>query len=88
VSDLNRRNRIKVLAPLIDKSKAEIIKLGVKLGVNFNNTWTCYEGAEEACGECTACSLRIKGFLDAGYIDPVNYKITIPWKKYNCKKLN
>jgi 7-cyano-7-deazaguanine synthase len=88
VSDLNRRNRIKVLAPLIDKSKAEIIKLGVKLGVNFKNTWTCYEGAEEACGECTACSLRIKGFLDAGYIDPVNYKITIPWKKYNCKQLN
>ena len=85
VSALNRRNRIAVQAPLIDKSKAEIIKLGVKLGVNFKNTWTCYEGEDVACGECTACSLRIKGFIDAGYIDPIPYKITIPWEKYKCK---
>ena len=46
---------------------------------------TCYEGGEQACGECTACSLRIKGFIDAGYIDPVNYKTLIPWEKYKCK---
>ena len=88
VSALNRRNKIAVQAPLIDKSKEEIIKLGIKLGVNFSQTWTCYEGEEQACGECTACSLRIKGFIDAGYIDPVLYKITIPWKKYNCKAIN
>ena len=88
LADLNRRHRIKVLAPLIDKSKADIIKLGVKLGVDFSKTWTCYEGETKACGECTACSLRIKGFLDAGFIDPIPYKIEIPWKKYNCKKLN
>jgi len=88
LSDLNRRHRIKIIAPLIDKSKEEIIKLGIKLGVNFSQTWTCYEGGEQACGECTACSLRIKGFLDAGYIDPVSYKIKIPWEKFNCKPLN
>lgn len=88
LTDLNRRNRIKVLAPLIDKSKAEIIKLGLKLGVDFSRTWTCYEGQALACGECTACSLRIKGFIDAGYIDPVAYKIEIPWKKFNCKPIN
>jgi 7-cyano-7-deazaguanine synthase len=85
VSALNRRNKITVQAPLIDKSKEEIIKLGIKLGVDFGNTWTCYEGEEQACGECTACSLRIKGFIDARYIDPLNYKISLPWKKYNCK---
>jgi len=88
VSSLNRRNRITVQAPLIDKSKAEIIKLGVKLGVNFSQTWTCYEGEEIACGECTACSLRIKGFIDAGFIDPLPYRIAIPWEKYNCKLIN
>lgn len=88
VSALNRRNRIIIQAPLIDKSKEEIIKLGIKLGVNFNQTWTCYEGGEQACGECTACSLRIKGFIDAGYIDPLNYKISIPWEKYKCKVIN
>lgn len=87
VSDLNRRNRIKILAPLIDKSKAEIIQTGIKLGVNFAATWTCYEGDTLACGECTACSLRIKGFIDAGYIDPVPYKIKVPWEKYKCKQI-
>jgi len=88
VSALNRRNRIAVQAPLIDKSKAEIIKLGIKLGVNFKNTWTCYEGEDVACGECTACSLRIKGFIDAGYIDPIPYKISVPWEKYKCKEIS
>lgn len=88
LTDLNRRHRIKVIAPLVDKSKADIIKLGIKLEVDFSKTWTCYEGETDACGECTACSLRIKGFLDAGFIDPVPYKIEVPWKKYNCKKLN
>ena len=88
VSALNRRNKITVQAPLIDKSKEEIIKLGVKLGVDFGQTWTCYEGGEQACGECTACSLRIKGFIDAGYIDPLNYKISIPWEKYKCRVIN
>jgi 7-cyano-7-deazaguanine synthase len=87
ISSLNRRNRITIQAPLIDKSKEEIIKLGIKLGVNFKNTWTCYEGEDMACGECTACSLRIKGFIDAGYIDPLPYKISIPWEKYNCKEI-
>jgi 7-cyano-7-deazaguanine synthase len=88
VSSLNRRKKIVIQAPLIDKSKAEIIKLGIKLGVNFKNTWTCYEGEDMACGECTACSLRIKGFIDAGYIDPLLYKISIPWEKYKCKEIN
>jgi len=88
VSALNRRNKITVEAPLIDKSKEEIIKLGIKLNVDFSQTWTCYEGEEQACGECTACSLRIKGFIDSGYIDPISYKITIPWKKYNCKPID
>lgn len=88
LADLNRRHRIKIIAPLIDKSKAEIIKLGHKLGVNFSQTWTCYEGGDVACGECTACSLRIKGFIDAKLIDPLAYRIQIPWNRYNCKSIN
>lgn len=88
ISALNRRNRICIQAPVIDKSKAEIIKLGIKLGVDFSKTWTCYEGEERACGECTACSLRIKGFIDARYIDPAPYKIVIPWLKYKCREVS
>lgn len=85
VNALNRRNRIEIVAPLITKSKADIIRKGVEVGVDFKNTWTCYEGKELACGECTACSSRLKGFVDAGYIDPLNYAKDIPWDKWSCK---
>jgi len=78
---LNRRNRIKVEAPLINKSKAEIIQMGIELGVDFSHTWTCYESKDEACGECTACALRLKGFVDAGFKDPLSYSRSIPWEE-------
>lgn len=77
---LNRKQQIKIEAPLIEKTKKDIILMGIDLGVDFNKTWTCYEGQESACGYCTACSSRIKGFLDAGIKDPIPYLRTdIPW---------
>lgn len=85
VNALNRRDRVEILAPLITKSKKDIIELGASCGVNFSETWTCYEGESQACGQCPACSSRIKGFIDAGIKDPLDYKIDIPWDKYNCK---
>ena len=88
VNELNRRDRVEIVAPLITKSKRDIINMGVDLGVDFTNTWTCYEGKEQACGECPACSSRIQGFLEAGYIDPVKYKRSdIPWSKYKAKEI-
>ena len=81
VNALNRRNRVKIVAPLITKSKQDIIQLGIDNNVDFDDTWTCYEGKEHACGQCPACSARIKGFADAGYIDPLKYSIDIPWDK-------
>jgi len=78
---LNRKNRIKIEAPLIEKSKKEIIEWGNELGVIFNNTWTCYEGKDKACGECTSCSSRLQGFIDAGIKDPLEYSKEIPWDK-------
>jgi len=77
---LNRKNRIKIEAPLIQLSKKEIINLGLDNGVNFKDTWTCYEGEDLACGYCTACSSRIQGFLDNKMKDPIKYERTdIPW---------
>lgn len=77
---LNRKNKINVVAPLINKTKREIISQGLSLGVNFNDTWTCYEGKDIACGYCTACSSRIKGFLDCNIKDPILYgREDIPW---------
>jgi len=79
VNILNRRNKIKIEAPLIEMSKSEIITWGKKLKVPFDKTWTCYEGKEEACGTCTACSLRLQGFIDAGIQDPISYERDILW---------
>jgi len=88
VTALNRRCRINVSAPLLNSSKTEIVCLGIVLKVDFSNTWTCYEGEQEACGECTACSLRLQGFVKSGYIDPLPYKKEIDWNSYNCIPLS
>jgi len=82
VTALNRRNKIAIKAPLLTMSKGEIIKFGTILGVDYADTWTCYQGEEEACGECTACALRIKGFIDARTMDPLKYAKAIDWAKY------
>ena len=84
IASLNRRSRIKIEAPLLTKSKLDIVTLGVHLGVPFKDTWTCYEGSQDACGECTACSLRLQGFIKAGFIDPISYTKEIDWNSYNC----
>ena len=67
--------RLRLHTPLIDKSKAEIIAMGTKAGVDYSLTVSCYQANEqgEACGSCDSCHLRRKGFEDAGIIDPTRY---------------
>ena len=60
---------IEVLAPLMDLSKTDIVKLGTKLGVPFELTWSCYSGGEKPCGHCDSCKLRARGFEEAGIKD-------------------
>lgn len=62
-------NGVEVLAPLMDLSKAGIVKLGAQLGVPFELTWSCYSGGDKPCGFCDSCKLRARGFADAGVID-------------------
>ncbi len=66
--------RIRVHAPLIRLSKAEIIRQGLALGVDYSLTTSCYDPAEDgaACGMCDACLLRAKGFQEAGLADPAS----------------
>jgi 7-cyano-7-deazaguanine synthase len=66
--------KIKIHAPFMYMTKSEEIQLGMKLGVEYSLTWTCYNGYEKACGECDSCKLRLKAFEEAGYKDPVEYK--------------
>lgn len=61
----------RIHSPLIALDKKEIIKLGVKLKVPFEMTWSCYEGGRKPCGECGSCKFRAKGFEEAGYDDPL-----------------
>ena len=72
---LNRQHRIRVGAPLLSLSKADIIRQGVELGVNFGDTWTCYSNREDGLADATtpSSSLRIQGFISAGYKDPIKY---------------
>ncbi len=69
------RMHLKIHAPLIAMTKAEIIKTGLKLGVDYSLTLSCYDpGAEgRACGKCDSCLLRLKGFAEAGAHDPLRY---------------
>jgi 7-cyano-7-deazaguanine synthase len=68
--------RIKIHTPLIRMTKAEIIKMGIELGVDYSLTHSCYDPDEQgaACGSCDSCLLRKKGFLEAGIPDPTVYK--------------
>lgn len=65
------KKKISVYTPLIKKTKAQIIRLGVKLGVPFALTWSCYKGEKRPCGECDSCYFRAKGFQETGIDDPV-----------------
>ena|SRR2546427_1875090 len=69
------KSQIKIHAPLIRMTKAEIIKKGLDLGVDYALTWSCYDPTPEglACGLCDSCQLRLKGFKEAGCQDPIKY---------------
>jgi len=64
--------KIRILTPLIKKTKAEIIKIGKRLGVPFGLTWSCYAGGNKPCGRCDSCYFRAKGFKEAKIADPLS----------------
>ena len=70
-------NQLKIHTPLINLTKAEIIKIGLALGVDYSLTTSCYDPDPNgvACGQCDSCLLRLKGFEEADSIDPRPYKI-------------
>jgi 7-cyano-7-deazaguanine synthase len=69
------RTHLKIHAPLIRLSKCEIIELGADLGIDFGLTHSCYDpdALGRSCGLCDSCRLRLKGFKDAGLVDPIEY---------------
>ncbi|HEC60182.1 hypothetical protein LCGC14_0675340 [marine sediment metagenome] len=70
-------NKLTIHAPLIDMTKAEIIQQGIKLGIDYSQTVSCYQADNNgnACGRCDSCRLRRQGFEQAGVSDPTSYQI-------------
>jgi 7-cyano-7-deazaguanine synthase len=70
---LGTETEISIYAPFRQQTKADIVSLGAKLGVPFDETWSCYEGQQVHCGRCGTCVERIQAFRDAGVADPTSY---------------
>jgi 7-cyano-7-deazaguanine synthase len=70
---------VTLMAPLVHMTKAEIIQTGIRLGLDYGLTHSCYDPAPDgaACGECDACHLRRRGFEQAGVPDPTRYRSAI-----------
>ncbi|CAB3390474.1 7-cyano-7-deazaguanine synthase [Kyrpidia spormannii] len=71
---------IRLKAPLVHLTKAEIIRWGSQLGAPYALTHSCYQGTVPACGVCDSCRLRIQGFREAGLVDPIPYAVPIAWQ--------
>ena len=64
---------IKVVTPLLNMSKADIVKKGIELEAPIQLSWSCYERNDKACGHCQSCLIRLKAFKDAGFKDKIQY---------------
>lgn len=65
---------LEIVAPFIDKTKAQVVEMGSKINVPFELTWSCYEGHEKACGTCGTCIDRLKAFRLNRLTDPITYE--------------
>ena len=66
---------IKIITPIINLSKAEIIKKGIELKAPIHLTWSCYQNENSACGVCESCAFRLRGFQQVEIEDPIKYKV-------------
>jgi 7-cyano-7-deazaguanine synthase len=75
-SGVEKGRRLRIHTPLIHLTKAQIVRLGTELGVDFSLTHTCYDPDPQgrACGSCDACRLRLRGFAECGLQDPLPYQ--------------
>jgi 7-cyano-7-deazaguanine synthase len=69
--NLNRRRPVSVHAPFSGRTKSEVVKIGLALGVDYSHTWTCYRGEDRPCGSCPSCVERSAAFRARGAPDPL-----------------
>jgi 7-cyano-7-deazaguanine synthase len=74
VAQIANYEPISIETPYLNSSKGEILKDGLSMNLTYENTWTCYNGREKACGKCGACVERLEAFADNNATDPVEYE--------------
>jgi 7-cyano-7-deazaguanine synthase len=67
-------SNIKIETPIIRYTKKQIVEIAIKMKVPLHLTWSCYKSNSVACGDCDSCALRLRGFRNAGFRDPIKYK--------------
>lgn len=73
---------VEIHAPYLHATKAEILREGLAMGLDYADTWTCYEGGEQACGQCASCRERLEAFAANGVTDPLGYSPRHPETSY------
>jgi len=71
---LNRKKPVRILAPFVSFSKTDVLRMGLELGIDYEKTWSCYQGGEAACGRCPTCVERLQAFKNLGLTDPLPYQ--------------
>jgi 7-cyano-7-deazaguanine synthase len=74
--------QVRIHTPFVGKMKTEVVAQGLRLGVPYQQTHTCYNGVRPACGKCDACVERVQAFIANGLADPIDYAIEIDWPAY------
>ena len=69
---------VEIVTPYLAVSKTAILTAGLEMGLDYNLTWTCYNGREKACGKCGACQERLEAFTENGVTDPLAYEGCCP----------
>lgn len=72
--------KVRVIAPLVNMNKAQVVETGLALNVPYELTWSCYEGGDKACGKCGTCIDRLNAFKANHTVDPIPYEINIDWE--------
>lgn len=65
---------VEIVTPYLHNSKDEILRDGLQMGLDYSQTWTCYNGRERACGQCSACTERLQAFTSNNASDPLSYE--------------
>lgn len=66
---------VEIFSPYLNNNKTDILTDGLKMGLDYSKTWTCYNGREAACGKCGACQERLEAFRDNNVVDPLEYEV-------------